>query len=28
VVTKDISKPGIYAGNPARFIRAISQTSE
>lgn len=23
VVTKDISKPGIYAGNPARFIRSI-----
>ena len=23
VVTKDITKPGIYAGNPARFIRTI-----
>lgn len=23
VVTKNISKPGIYAGNPARFIRTI-----
>lgn len=23
VVTKDITKPGIYAGNPARFIRSI-----
>lgn len=23
VVTKDIDKPGIYAGNPARFLRAI-----
>jgi acetyltransferase-like isoleucine patch superfamily enzyme len=23
VVTKDIAKPGIYAGNPARFIRMI-----
>ena len=23
VVTKDINKPGIYAGNPARFIRPI-----
>lgn len=23
VVTKNITKPGIYAGNPARFIRAI-----
>lgn len=23
VVTKDITKPGIYAGNPARFIRPI-----
>jgi acetyltransferase-like isoleucine patch superfamily enzyme len=22
VVTKDIDRPGIYAGNPARFIRA------
>ncbi len=23
VVTKDISKPGIYAGNPARFLKDI-----
>ena len=23
VVTKDITKPGIYAGNPARFIRSL-----
>ena len=23
VVTKDIDKPGIYAGNPARFIRTL-----
>lgn len=23
VVTKDITEPGIYAGNPARFIRSI-----
>ena len=23
VVTKDITKPGIYAGNPARFLRSI-----
>ena len=23
VVTKDINKPGIYAGNPAKFIREI-----
>jgi len=23
VVTKDISKPGIYAGNPAKFLRTI-----
>lgn len=22
VVTKDITRPGIYAGNPARFLRA------
>lgn len=24
VVTKDISRPGIYAGNPARFLRSIA----
>ena len=24
VVTKNISKPGIYIGNPAKFIRSIS----
>jgi len=24
VVTRDITKPGIYAGNPARFLREIS----
>jgi len=24
VVTKSIDRPGIYAGNPARFLRAIS----
>lgn len=24
VVTKDITKPGIYAGNPARFIRNVT----
>ena len=23
VVTKDIDKPGIYAGNPARLLRAL-----
>lgn len=23
VVTKDIDKPGVYAGNPAKFIRSI-----
>jgi acetyltransferase-like isoleucine patch superfamily enzyme len=23
VVTKNVSKPGVYAGNPARFLRAI-----
>ncbi len=23
VVTKDITKPGIYAGNPAKFIREV-----
>jgi acetyltransferase-like isoleucine patch superfamily enzyme len=25
VVTRDIENPGIYAGNPARFIRATHQ---
>ncbi|WP_242692094.1 acyltransferase [Aridibaculum aurantiacum] len=24
VVTKDITKPGVYAGNPARFLRDIN----
>lgn len=24
VVTKDIWKPGVYAGNPAKFLRAIT----
>lgn len=28
VVTRDIMKPGIYAGNPAKFLRAIPQISE
>jgi acetyltransferase-like isoleucine patch superfamily enzyme len=23
VVTKDITKPGVYAGNPAKFLRAL-----
>ena len=23
VVTRDISEPGIYAGNPARFLRRV-----
>jgi acetyltransferase-like isoleucine patch superfamily enzyme len=23
VVTKDINKPGIYAGNPAKFIKKL-----
>jgi acetyltransferase-like isoleucine patch superfamily enzyme len=27
VVTKDIGKPGIYAGNPARYLRAIERGS-
>ena len=27
VVTKSINKPGIYAGNPARFLRPISRHS-
>lgn len=26
VVTRDIDKPGIYTGNPARFIRSAHQT--
>ena len=25
VVTKDITQPGIYAGNPARFLRAVGE---
>ena len=25
VVTRDITKPGIYAGNPARFVRAATK---
>lgn len=25
VVTQDITRPGIYAGNPARFLRSITQ---
>lgn len=24
VVTKDITQPGIYAGNPAKFLRSVS----
>lgn len=27
VVTKDILKPGIYAGNPAKFIRSINSVN-
>ena len=27
VVTKSIKEPGIYAGNPARFLRPIEQNS-
>ncbi len=27
VVTKNITKPGIYAGNPARFLRSIDTTT-
>jgi len=27
VVTKDISKPGIYAGNPARFLRPVDKNA-
>ena len=23
VVTKDLSKPGVYAGNPAKFMRDV-----
>lgn len=26
VVTRNVAKPGIYAGNPARFIRPLHQT--
>ncbi len=28
VVTRDISEPGIYAGNPARLIRRLSPSPE
>jgi acetyltransferase-like isoleucine patch superfamily enzyme len=28
VVTRDIRKPGIYAGNPARFLRTIEGVRE
>lgn len=28
VVTRDISRPGIYAGNPAKFIRGINSLQE
>jgi len=27
VVTRDITAPGIYAGNPARFLRSIPESS-
>lgn len=27
VVTRDITRPGIYAGNPARFMRAVVDDS-
>jgi acetyltransferase-like isoleucine patch superfamily enzyme len=27
VVTKNITKPGIYAGNPVRFFRSIEKTA-
>ena len=27
VVTKDLSKPGIYAGNPARYLRARNRNA-
>ena len=27
VVTKSINEPGIYAGNPARFLRPITEHS-
>jgi len=27
VVTKSIMAPGIYAGNPARFLRSIAQAA-
>ena len=26
VVTRDITRPGVYAGNPARFLRALKST--
>ncbi|MBA3465675.1 MAG: N-acetyltransferase [Deltaproteobacteria bacterium] len=27
VVTKDLTRPGIYAGNPARYLRASTRTA-
>jgi acetyltransferase-like isoleucine patch superfamily enzyme len=27
VVTRDIDEPGVYAGNPARFLRSLSSVS-
>lgn len=27
VVTRDITKPGVYAGNPARMLRSITATA-
>lgn len=28
VVTRDINEPGIYAGNPARFLRSLDEAPE
>ena len=28
VVTKDITEPGVYAGNPARFLRDLNEESQ
>ena len=28
VVTKDITEPGIYAGNPARLLRSLEPSAQ
>jgi acetyltransferase-like isoleucine patch superfamily enzyme len=28
VVTKNITKPGVYAGNPARFLKPVTKNDK